>query len=141
MTAQSKFTPEARRYVRRIWIAAAIYVSPLALKIVLPATVSAHAWAKIPLLVLPMLGMLGFFYAMQRLVVELSDEYQRQIMVEVYQLATWLVLACATVIGFLQIDELVGSISLIVVPLLWFASFGIASVWVRARERRLDAGE
>ncbi len=136
--AATKFTPEARRYVQRIWIAAAIYISPLLLKILLPDALTKSNLLHIPLLVLPMIGMLGFFYAMQRLVTEISDEYQRQIMVKIYQLATWLVLSVTTVIGFLQFDKYLGLVTLFVVPLLWFASFGLASVWVRWRESRLD---
>lgn len=136
-----KFAPEAKRYVKRIWIAAIIYVSPLLLKIVLPDAMTERTWLNILLLVLPMIGMLGFFWAMQRLVVELSDEYQRHIMVQIYQLATWLVLTITTVIGFLQFDKYVGLASLFVVPVMWFACFGIASVWVRWRESRLDRAE
>jgi hypothetical protein len=135
------FPPEAKRYVRRIGIAAAIYVSPLLAKIVLPDVLVGHPLVQFLLLALPITGMLGFFYAMQRLVDELSDEYLRHIMVKVYQLATWLVLSITAVVGFLQIDKFVNLVSLVVVPILWFACFGIASVWVRWREGRLDSSE
>ena len=127
-----------KRYIRRIWSAAFIYASPLILKIFLPAAIARLPWVHVLLLGLPMIGMVGFFHAMHRLIVELSDEYQRHVMIEIYQLTTWLVLTIATIVGFLQFDKYLGLVSLTVVPIAWFACFGVASGWVRWRESRQD---
>lgn len=138
---RKNWTSEHKRYVRRIWISGAVYAVPLVLKIVLPDEIQDRGVVSFALLVAPMLGMIGFFYAMHRLVAEMSDEYERHVMVAIYQLATWLMLAGVTVAGFLQFDRRLPLVPLFAVPMIWFVCFGIAGAWVRWRERREPAAE
>ena len=120
-----------RAYVRRMAIATAVYVLPLAVSTYLPAELAAKPWFHYPILILPMIGMCGFFYALRGLVIDMTDEYQRAITVDSYLTTTWLTLCLCGIYGFLQDNHYVALVPLFFAPITWFACFGIVSFWVR----------
>lgn len=102
MTAQL-MNPAYRRYARRMLPLSLVYVGAIALATrLIPANAAADAQT-VALALLPGLAVIGWIWAMGRLLVELEDEYLRMLEVRKFLVATGLTLAVCSVWGLLQL--------------------------------------
>ena len=77
---------------------------------------------------LPGLCVIGVFWAVGRLLVEETDEYQRMLLVRQSLVATAFALSIATMWGFLESVGLVSHVDAYFVAILWFAGLGVGSL-------------
>lgn len=102
MTAQL-MNPAYRRYARRMLPLSLVYVGAIALATrLIPDNAAADAQT-VGLALLPGLAVIGWIWAMGRLLVELEDEYLRMLEVRKFLVATGLTLAVCSVWGLLQL--------------------------------------
>ncbi|SEJ77392.1 hypothetical protein SAMN05518849_11396 [Sphingobium sp. AP50] len=95
-------TPAMMRYMRRLiplWI---IYALLLIAAINLQRALAPQGALAVAIAILPALPLIGFIWAMGRLFVEESDEYQRMLHVRRALIATGFLLVVSTVWGFLE---------------------------------------
>jgi len=128
-------TPAMRRYTRRAMVMSFGYV--LTLFAALGTT--RHLTVEGPLLwllaLLPAVPIIGLIWAIARLLVEETDEYQRMRMVRASLVATGLVLVAATLWGFLEMFGLAPHLWLWAVFPAWALGLGVgqtANRWVFA---------
>jgi hypothetical protein len=119
--------PARKRYVVRIAISMLAYIVTLMLAIRLVRDghmTGPVAWL---LAALPGLAVSGVFWAIGRLLVEETDEYQRMLLVRQSLVASAFALSIATVWGFLENAGLVGHVDAFYVAILWFMGLGVGS--------------
>lgn len=119
--------PAHRRYVMRLFIAMACYLVTLALAVRLVRDghlQSPLAWL---LALLPGLSVAGVFWAIGKLMVEETDEYQRVMLVRQVLVATAFTLTIVTVYGFLETFGMVGHVDGFYVAVLWFVGLGVGA--------------
>jgi hypothetical protein len=119
--------PARKRYVVRVAISMLAYVVTLMLAIRLVRDghmTGPLAWL---LAALPGLAVSGVFWAIGRLLVEETDEYQRMLLVRQSLVASAFALSIATVWGFLENAGLVGHVDAFYVAILWFMGLGVGS--------------
>lgn len=95
--------PAYRRYQRRFLPITAVYVATIALATWLVPDNAPASVATIGLAILPGLAVLGWIWAIGRLLVELEDEYLRMLEVRKVLVATALTLAVCSVWGILEL--------------------------------------
>ncbi|QMW22221.1 hypothetical protein [Sandaracinobacteroides saxicola] len=127
-----------RRYLKRFGISTICYVLTLALA----SRLIGQGQAEGPLLwllaMLPGLSLVGVFWAIARLLLEETDEYQRLLLVRQSLVASGFALSIATVWGFLENFRLVPHIDSYWVAILWFTGLGLGSIWNRMTLGRGD---
>ncbi|MDP9162912.1 MAG: hypothetical protein M3N06_02320 [Pseudomonadota bacterium] len=119
--------PARKRYVVRVAISMLAYIVTLMLAIRLVRDghmTGPVAWL---LAALPGLAVSGVFWAIGRLLVEETDEYQRMLLVRQSLVASAFALSIATVWGFLENAGLVGHVDAFYVAILWFMGLGVGS--------------
>lgn len=123
-----KMRPAQRRYTIRVAIAMTGYILTLYTAVSMIRSgqaVGTLAWI---LALLPGLCVAAVFWAVGRLIVEESDEYQRMLFVRQVLIATGLTLSIVTVYGFLENFELVNHIDGFYVAMLWFIGLGVGGL-------------
>ena len=96
-----------------------------------PSGVAAYAAA-----VLPALPIIGVFFVIGRLLVELKDEYLRMLMVRQTLFATAFMLSVATVWGFVESFGLAPHAEAYWAAVLWFGGLGVGGCLNALIERR-----
>lgn len=100
---RAKDHPAMRRYVRRFIPITFLYLASIALATaVIPDDARASALT-IGLALLPGAAVLGWLWAMGRLLIELDDEYLRMLEVRKFLVATGITLAITSVWGILEL--------------------------------------
>jgi hypothetical protein len=134
MSCDTPWGPAVRIYTRRLMISMLIYL------VLLFIAVGAFNRPNPPtgtvavlLAMLPAFPIIGAFWAIARLMIEMNDEYQRMLMVKQILIATGLTLSIVTVWGFLENFDQVQHISAFYVSVLWFVMFGVAGALARLR--------
>ena len=121
-------TPAMRRYTRRAMVMSFGYV--LTLFAALGTT--RHITIEGPLLwafaLLPTVPIIGLIWAIARLLIEETDEFQRMRMVRASLIASGLVLVAATLWGFLEMFGLVPHVWLWAVFPLWALGLGVGQI-------------
>ncbi len=120
--------PAQKRYVIRVAISMAAYIVTLMLAIRLVRDghmTGPLAWI---LAALPGIAVTGVFWAIGRLLIEETDEYQRMLLVRQSLVASAFALSIATVWGFLENARLVGHVDAFYVAILWFIGLGVGSL-------------
>lgn len=133
MPTSSKTPPYMRRYALRIMLFMTAYVVILIASLNFArSTPDLSQPVLVALALASALPIIGTFWAIFRLLVEVDDEYQRLLFAKQTLLATAITLALVTVWQFLQVFDVVkegpqwmGAI--------WFAMLGIAAPIVRWR--------
>jgi hypothetical protein len=123
-----KMNPPQKRYVRRVFVSMAFYILFLSAAL---HFVGHHLITGPPaylLGALPGFAVIGVFWAIGRLLVEETDEYQRMLLVRQSLVASAFSLSIATVWGFLENVELVPHVDAFYIAILWFAGLGIGSL-------------
>lgn len=119
--------PAQRRYLIRLAVAMICYMASLfvAIRLVRDGHLTGvPAWG---LALLPGLSVAGVFWAIGRLLVEETDEYQRMMLVRQTLIATGFTLTIVTIYGFLENFRLVGHIDAFYIAILWFIGLGVGS--------------
>lgn len=122
-----------RRYTARLLLFMGAYVAILIGSLTFANNGAAHGQATlIGLALISAFPIIGVFWAIFRLLVEVDDEYQRLLFVKQTLLATALTLAIVTVWQFLQVYDVVAS-GPQWMGAIWFAMLGLAAPVVRWR--------
>jgi hypothetical protein len=115
--------------IRRYTISVALLMSAYVLALIgvniffensAPTGLSAYAAA-----VLPALPIVGVFFVIGRLLVELKDEYVRMLMVRQTLIATAFMLSVATIWGFIQDFGLLPHVPAYWAAVIWFGGLGV----------------
>ncbi len=120
--------PAQKRYVIRVAISMVAYMATLVLAISLVrdgGMTGPLAWI---LAALPGIAVTGVFWAIGRLLIEETDEYQRMLLVRQSLVASAFALSIATVWGFLENARLVGHVDAFYIAILWFIGLAVGSV-------------
>ena len=114
-----------KRYTYRVLALMVVYVGALVLANWLferHQPDGAAAWA---IALLPALPIIGVFFVIGRLLVELKDEYVRMLMVRQTLVASATMLSVATAYGFLEDFGLTPHLPAYYAAVLWFAGLGV----------------
>lgn len=133
MTPRQKMPAYMRRYTVRLLLFMGSYMAILTGSLVFARNGADHAQATlIGLALISAFPIIGVFWAIFRLLIEVDDEYQRLLFVKQTLIATALTLAVVTVWQFLKVygvvtegPQWVGAI--------WFGAWGLAAPVVRWR--------
>ncbi len=124
-----------RRYIKRVFVFASLYLVVLALQVGLLKDNDPSMAVRAGLSVLPGLAILGIFWAIGRLIVEETDEFIRMLIIRQTLIATGLSLGFATLWGFLESGEVVPHIDA-----YWFAVAFFGGQFVGAVSNRISYG-
>jgi hypothetical protein len=127
-------TPAEWRYVRRLFVAMSVYVLAVFISTWTfhhrhPQGIPACLLASLPALpIFAVIAIFGIYLS------EEKDEFVRMVMVQSSLLATAIVLAFSTFIGFLQVYNVAAqSVPMYSLFVVWFMAFGIVQPLVRRR--------
>ncbi len=143
MSGIRKATPPHKAYLLRLFTLMSLYILFLFIAVRMldepdPVTgVPAYILG-----ILPALPVIGIFWAIGRLLVELRDEYQQMLMVRQILVATGFTLAGATAWGFLEQFNLVVHIPAYYWAVIWFAGLGVGALFnkITLGDSGADAG-
>lgn len=127
-------TPAMRAYLKRMAVLMLLYMAAIFLAVSWfrddhPPVGPVAALVAI----LPGLPILGVFWAIGRLLVETTDEYQRMLFVKQLLIATALTMSIVTIWGFLQNFDQAPTVPGFYVAVLWFLMFGVGGAVARFR--------
>ncbi len=129
-------TPAEWRYVRRLFVTMSIYVLAVFISTWTfhhrhPHGIAACLLACLPALpIFAVIAIFGIYLSEER------DEFVRMVMIQSSLLATAIVLAFSTFIGFLQVYNVAGqTVPMYCLFAVWFFAFGIVQPLVRRRYR------
>ncbi len=128
-------TPAARRYMKRFVPTMIAYVVLVMATSLIVAKLHPTGTALIALSILPALPILGILVVIGLYVREESDEYVRQRLVVAMLFGIGVVLAAATVLGFLQIYRVIGQVDVFWAFPVWCASWGLAQCLMTWRDQ------
>lgn len=122
------------RYTRRMVLLASLYTIAIIATINLQRSWHPEGALAVAIAILPALPLIGFIWAMGRLFVEESDEYQRMMHVKRALIATGFMLVVATVWGFLESSAMVPHVPAWAAFIVWNIGLLLAGVvtWCRA---------
>jgi hypothetical protein len=131
MRFESKLPPYMRRYTIRIILFMTAYILILTSGLTFARSGAEHARVTlIALSIISAFPIIGIFWAIFRLFVEVDDEYQRLLFAKQTLLATGITLTIVTVWQFLNIYDVVAT-GPQWMGVIWFAMLGIAAPIVR----------
>ncbi|NML07415.1 hypothetical protein [Sphingomonas sp. G-3-2-10] len=133
-------SPAARRYLKRFMPVMLAYVIVLfgvswLIKATQPAGVALAA-----LSVLPALPIIAVIIVIGLYIAEETDEYLRQRIVTAMLFGIGVVLSASTVLGFLQMNDVIGPVQVFWGFPAWCAAWGLAQCWMGLRERMAGGG-
>jgi hypothetical protein len=126
-------TPAMMAYSRRVVPLSAAYVIVLMLAITAHDRFHISGPALYAIAVLPALPLIGVVWALGRLLIEETDEYQRGLAVRKMLVATGVLLVAATVWGFLEDFGLVPHLPAYWAFIVWCIGLGIGALFNKAR--------
>jgi hypothetical protein len=133
MTSRPKMPAYMRRYTARLLLFMGAYMAILTGSLMFAQGSTHHAQATlVGLALISAFPIIGVFWAIFRLLVEVDDEYQRLLFVKQTLLATALMLAIVTVWQFLQVFDVLET-GPQWVGAIWFGMLGVAAPVVRWR--------
>lgn len=124
-----------RRYIKRVFVFASLYLVVIALQVSLLGDGEQSLAVRAGLSVMPGLAICGVFWAIGMLIVEETDEFIRMLIVRQTLIATGFALGTATIWGFLEVGEVVPHI-----PAYWFAIAFFAGQFLGAASNRITHG-
>ncbi|MEO5809274.1 MAG: hypothetical protein ABIR51_04295 [Sphingomicrobium sp.] len=117
-----------KRYVQRVFVSMIFYIAFLSVALHYVGRGLVTGPLAYILGALPGFAVIGVFWAIGRLLVEETDEYQRMLLVRQSLVASAFALSIATVWGFLENVRLVPHIDAFYIAILWFAGLGVGSL-------------
>ncbi|MBY6127468.1 hypothetical protein KUW15_01940 [Qipengyuania aquimaris] len=124
-----------RRYIKRVFVFASLYLVVIALQVSLLGDGEQSLAVRAGLSVMPGLAICGVFWAIGMLIVEETDEFIRMLIVRQTLIATGFALGFATIWGFLEAGEVVPHI-----PAYWFAVAFFGGQFIGAVSNRITHG-
>ena len=118
----------AKRYLQRLAISMALYILTLFAAVHYVGSKIVTGPAAYVLAILPGICVCGVFWAVGRLIIEQTDEYQRLLLIRQTLFATAFALSLATIWGFLESVGLVPHIDAYFIAILWFAGLGVGAL-------------
>lgn len=85
-------------------------------------------WLSALLALLPGLGVVGYIWAIMRLMIEETDEFFRMLIVRQSLIATGIALSAASIWGFLEAFAIVGHVDAYWWPVIYFFGFGVGAI-------------
>ena len=120
-----------RRYKKRFIPLTLFYVATIILaNALVPNDAEANIFT-VSLALLPGLGVMGWIWAMGRLLIELDDEYLRMLEVRKFLVATGFALSIASVWGLLELYTEVPKLPVFMTFPIWCFGLGMGQVWNR----------
>lgn len=129
----SRRSEAQRRYRKRMIVVTIVYLVAIFSASALVDRDSPVTALTMVLALLPGVAILGFFWAIGRLIVEEQDEFQRLLIVRQSLIATAFAIGIASVWGFLEMYGVVDHVDTYWVAILWFLGFGIGALVNRLR--------
>lgn len=134
-------SPAARRYLKRFIPTTLAYVVA-----VFGTSYAVHAGhpggaALVALSILPALPILGMLLVIGLYLYEETDEFVRQRIVIAMLFGIGVLLAAASVLGFLQIYKVIGAIDVFWAFPVWCATWGAAQCMLSLRDRLSGGGQ
>jgi hypothetical protein len=127
-------SPAMRAYLIRMTVLMLLYLAAIVLAVSWFRGESPPQGATAVLVaILPGLPILGVFWAIGRLLVETTDEYQRMLFVKQVLIATGLTMSIVTIWGFLQNFDQAPVVPGFYAVVVWFAMFGVGGAIARFR--------
>ena len=117
-----------KRYVQRVFVSMVFYIALLSIALHYVGRGLVTGPLAYILGALPGFAVIGVFWAIGRLLVEETDEYQRMLLVRQSLVASAFALSIATVWGFLENVRLVPHIDAFYIAILWFVGLGVGSL-------------
>ena len=117
-----------KRYLQRLAASMALYMLTLFAAVYYVGRHIVTGSAAYLLAILPGICVCGVFWAVGRLIIEQTDEYQRMLLVRQTLFATAFALSLATIWGFLESVGLVRHIDAYFIAILWFAGLGVGAL-------------
>ena len=127
MTKTSR-NPAYRRYTRRMIPISLAYVGAVGLASRLIPDNAAANGATVAIALVPGLAVLGWIWAMARLLVELDDEYLRMLEVRKFLIATGFALSITSVWGVLELFTTVPALPVFFVWPLWCVGLALGQL-------------
>ena len=129
MTAIPRTKPEKRRYLVRMAMAMALYLTSLFAAEVLIEERGLSGWPAYMLAALPGLAFAAVFWIFVRLIVEERDEFFRMLYVRQMMVATGLTLTAGAVWGFMETYLPVPHLAAFWWPTIWCFGTGVGAVY------------
>lgn len=124
--------PAYRRYTRRFIPLTIAYVAAVALAVALIPDDAPASVLTIALAILPGLAVVGWLWAMGRLLIELDDEYLRMLEVRKFLFATGITLALTSIWGVLELfSPEVPRLPVFFVFPMWCIGLGLGQIFNR----------
>ncbi|NBC88141.1 MAG: hypothetical protein GVX90_01355 [Alphaproteobacteria bacterium] len=115
-------------YVRRVALFTVLYLAAVACMSVIETRMDPPVAVRLAVALMPGLAVIGFFWAIGRLMVEEEDEFLRMLTVRQSLVATALALSAASVWGFLESADLVPHLDAYWVAAAWFAGLFVGAL-------------
>ncbi|MCB2084039.1 MAG: hypothetical protein KDD90_08315 [Sphingomonadaceae bacterium] len=117
-----------RTYLRRMAVVSVFYLAATFTAASLIDKGAPVNWLTAMLAVLPGLGVVGYIWAIMRLMIEEQDEFFRMLIVRQSLIATGIALSAASIWGFLEQFAVVNHIPAYWWPVIYFFGFGIGAL-------------
>lgn len=126
--AGSARNPAYRRYLRRMLPISIAYVAAVALASRLVPDHAPASVATVSLALVPGMAVLGWIWAMARLLVELDDEYLRLLEIRKFLVATGVMLAVTSIWGLLEFHTDVPRLPVFFAFPIWCAGLVVGQI-------------
>ncbi|WP_298306829.1 hypothetical protein [uncultured Erythrobacter sp.] len=117
-----------RRYIKRVAVFTSLYLASFAMLTFIDELGTLPTAIRIGIGVLPGLALVGFFWAIARLIIEETDEFMRMLTVRQTLVASALAMSAASVWGMLESADLVPHVDAYWYAVIWFAGLALGSV-------------
>lgn len=117
-----------RNYIKRVGIFTSLYLASFAALTFLDKMGDFPTPVQLAVGVLPGLAIIGFFWAIGRLIIEETDEFIRMLTVRQTLIASALAMSAASVWGMLESADLVPHVDAYWYAIIWFGGLAVGSV-------------
>lgn len=128
MSASPRTDPAFRAYLRRFFPTMAIYVVLVFVSTWLIDAMRPAGPLLWTIAILPALPLMGVFWIIGMLLIELRDEYVRMLEIRKALVATGFAMSAASAWGFLEVYADAPHLPLFWVPILWFGGLALGSL-------------
>lgn len=133
-------TPAAQRYTQRTWGISVVYIALVTVNTVMTHAFSPPRALAVAVAVASALPVVALIVTLARYLREETDEYIRNRSIHALLLALGVMLSLSSVLGMLQIGQVIGRVPIFLTFVVWACAWGIATLWLERRDRR-DAAQ
>ena len=117
-----------RRYIKRVAVFTSLYLASFAALTFLDELGDLPDAVRLAIGALPGLAVVGFFWAIGRLIVEETDEFMRMLLIRQTLVASGLAMSAASVWGMLESADLVPHIDAYWYAVIWFGGLALGAL-------------